>query len=108
MLQKLAEVEERFEELNRRLSDPSVVQNRSRFTELSREHRQLQELVELVRQLRRVSAEVEGNKALLASESDAEILAMAKDELVGLEIAQRALEDKVRLALLPRDPNDDK
>lgn len=108
MLHTLIEVEERFEELNRRLSDPHVLQNRALFRDLSKEHQHLQKLVEAYRALKKLQSEIEGNREILVSESDADLVAMAKEDLDGLEPQAAAIEEQLKLLLLPRDPNDDK
>jgi peptide chain release factor 1 len=108
MADKLEEVEGRYEELNRKLSEPATLQNPALLRDLGREHRQLQEVVETFRRLRKVEADIVGAKAMLAEESDADFLALAKEELTELLAQGEALSLQVRLLLSPKDPNDDK
>jgi len=108
MLEKLAEVDARYEELNRKLADPSVIQNRKLFGELSKEHQQLSKLVELYRELRKCQSDLEGNEQLIHVETDPDLLAMAREELVQLKAQRTSLEERLQIMLLPRDPNDDK
>lgn len=108
MRNKLDEVEGRYEELNRKLSEPATLQNPKLMRELGREHRQLEQVVEAFRKLRGVQGQIAGNKALLAEESDVDLLAMAKEELQQLELESESLSQAVQVLLSPKDPNDDK
>jgi peptide chain release factor 1 len=108
MLQKLTDVEARFEELNRKLSEPATLQNPKLMRELGKEHRHLQQIVEAYRELKKVQADLEGNRHLIAEADDADLVAMAKDEIAALEASEQTLEEKVTVLLLPKDPNDDK
>src|SRR5688500_2433250 len=106
MLHKLAKVEARYEELNRKLADPEVTRNQKLLRELSKEHADLQKLVATAAELRRVVSDLEATKHMLGVESDAELLAMAKEELGALESRRDELEAEARLLLVPKDPND--
>ncbi len=108
MFDKLEEVEARFEEVGRKLADPAIVGNANSLRELSKEHRELEKLVETYRELRKVSSDIAGNKELVANESDKDLVAMALEEVQGLETRKSALEDELRKLLIPKDPNDDK
>ena len=68
----------------------------------------MREVVELAREYRQVIEEISELREMLRSENDAEILAMAKDEQVSLEEKKEKTEDRLRLALVPKDPNDSK
>ncbi len=108
MLAKLEQVEQRFLELNEKLADPQVIADQNRLRELGKEHRELSAVVEAYRELKRVQGEVAGSREMLASESDPELLEMAKEELVALEARTTELEQELKILLLPRDPNDDR
>lgn len=108
MLQKLADVEARFEELNRKLSEPHVTANSNLMRELGKEHRQLQKIVDVYRELKKAQADLDGNREIIAADADVDLVAMAKEELAGLEAHTATLEEQVTLLLLPKDPNDDK
>ncbi|MCK9462152.1 MAG: peptide chain release factor 1 [Proteobacteria bacterium] len=107
MLDKLAKIEERFEEIERRLCDPAVISNREAFRELSRERAALDELVPTYRDYKRLLADL-GEYEEGASSGDPELKELAEAELPGLRAKRQALEDRIKLLLLPRDPNDDK
>jgi peptide chain release factor 1 len=107
MLEKIAELERRFEELESLLSDPEVLANQTEFRRLSKEHAGLAELVAAYREYKRVLADIEDNRELL-KEPDQEMREMAQAELESLEKRREELDGEIKLLLLPKDPNDDK
>ncbi|MCP4604915.1 MAG: peptide chain release factor 1 [Proteobacteria bacterium] len=107
MLEKLAKIEVRFTEIEQRLCDPSVISNRDEFTKLSRERSELEEISEVYREMKRVLADIEEYEEALGG-GDADLKELAAEELPELRIERKRLEDKVKLLLLPRDPNDTK
>ena len=108
MLDKLAQVEARYEELNRKLSEPDLAQDAQRMRALGKEHRQLQGLMEALRQLRAVQGQLVEARVLAQEGGDAELMAMAQDELTLLLQQEAQHEQALLLQLMPRDPNDDK
>ena len=108
MLERLSSVEEKYEELNRLLADPEVVADYTKVQQYAKEQSVMREVVELAREYREVMREISELREMLRSETDAEILAMAKDEQAELEDKKDIAEQKLRLALVPKDPNDDK
>ncbi len=107
MLDKLKGVEERFAEIERRLSDPAVIANNREYAQLGRERAQLEDLVTAARDYRKLIAEIDDLKAVLAGE-DADLRELAKAELPGLQRQEAAMEERLRDLLTPRDPNDEK
>ncbi len=107
MLQKLEDVERRYLELERSLVDPSVIANRKEYARLGKERSDLEEIVHTYREWRKLSAEIEGHKALL-EEGDADIRELAKAELPALRERLETLEQDLKRLLLPRDPNDER
>src|SRR6266508_253414 len=105
MFDKLEELERRYQELESLLADPTVIANQPEFRKLSREHSDLSELVAAYRSYRKVLAEIDGNRELLA---DPDMKEMAEEELGALEEEKERLEGEIRLLLLPKDPNDKK
>jgi len=104
---KLERTGERFEELQRLLAEPDATANPRRFTELSREYSELQSIVETWARLKDLDrAEQEAN-ALLA-ERDAELRAMAEDELSEIDNRRARLEQRLQGLIVPRDPNDER
>jgi peptide chain release factor 1 len=103
MLDKIEELERRFQELEALLSDPVVIANQPEFRKLSREHSDLAPLVAAYRSYRKVLEDMDGNRELL---SDPEMKEMAEEELVALEEEKERLNGEIKLLLLPKDPND--
>lgn len=108
MLDKqLDEVEARFEELGSLMGDPEIAADAAKYREVASQHDRLAETVAAWRELKRVRAEIASSRALL-EEKDAELREMARMELEVLEPQVPELEQRLRVLLLPRDPNDDK
>ncbi|HXE97547.1 MAG TPA: peptide chain release factor 1 [Dongiaceae bacterium] len=105
MMDKIEELERRYQELEALLSDPAVISNQPEFRKFSREHSDLSELVAAYRRYRKVLGDISDNRELLA---DPDMKEMAEDELKSLEDEKERLDADIRLLLLPKDPNDDK
>ncbi len=103
MLDKIEELERRFQELEALLSDPAIISNQPEFRKFSREHSELSPLVDVYRRYRKVMEEIAENRELLA---DPEMKDMAAEELSSLEEEKVRLDSEIRLLLLPKDPND--
>jgi peptide chain release factor 1 len=107
MLDRLAEIERRYEELERLVSDPSVIANRREFARLARERSQLAETVACWRERQRVARDADEHKELLR-EKDAELRELARSELPALEARLAELDAALKQLLLPKDPNDER
>ncbi len=107
MIEKLDEVEQRFERLTAELSSPAVLADSARLQKVSRERASIEKLVETYRAYKRLLAELKGNEELLES-GDADFKAMAREELPALREKKAAMEEELRMLLLPKDPNDEK
>jgi len=105
--EKLQEIEQRFERLTADLGNPEVIGDRGRFSQIAKERSQLEELVETFREYKRAKADLEGNRALL-EDADADVRAMAREEMPGLQAKVDELNERLKILLLPRDPNDDR
>src|SRR5205085_6220847 len=105
MEELVSQVEDRFAELERELSDPEVIADRGRYTAAGRAYRELEPAAKLAAEYRHAADDLEGARELLAEDGD-------DSELRGLLESSRArmdrLEDEIRLAMVERDPNDDK
>ena len=108
MLERLSSVEEKYEELNKLLADPEVVTDYTKVQQYAKEQSVMREVVELAREYREVIKEIADLREMLRSESDSEILSLAKDEQATLEGNKEDVEERLRIALVPTDPNDDK
>lgn len=108
-IDKVQAVENKFMDLEQRISDPSVIARQEEWQKLTKEHASLAPIVETYRQYKDVTEQIQGDRELLKDpESDGEIIAMAKEELVELEKKQAGLEDELHILMLPKDPRDDK
>ena len=107
MLEKLAEVEKRYQELESLLGNPDTISNRKDFTRVSKERAELEEIVIAYREWRTVEADLEGHGSLL-EESDEELRELARAEIPALRQRRDALEEHLRTLLLPKDPNDER
>jgi peptide chain release factor 1 len=105
---RLAQIEARYEQLNELLADPQVLADPQQMLRYSREQASQGEVVSLYRELRRVQEEVAGARALLEDGRDPELADLAREEVRDLEQREGELQGQLRLALLPRDPNDEK
>jgi peptide chain release factor 1 len=107
MIDRLGELEARHTEIGRQLSSPDVAGNPAQLAELGRELARLEPIVAGLREWRRVREEIKATQAM-ADDPEEEIRAMARDELARLETRAEELQASLRLALVPRDPNDDR
>ena len=107
MFTKLEKVEERYIELERLLSDPKIVSDTREFQKIAKEHSDKSDIVECYRRYKEIMKQIKDNKELL-DDPDDEIKKMAKEELAILAEKQKELEEKLKLLLLTRDPNDEK
>jgi peptide chain release factor 1 len=107
MFDKLESLEGRFVELESRLSDPALAGKPAEFRKLSQEHSSLGKIIEEYRNFKKLRSELESNKEMLG-EKDAEIAAMAKEEIKTLEPALETSRKALQILLLPQDPMDEK
>ena len=108
MLDRLSSVEERYEELNRLLSDPVVVADYTKVQQYAKEQAAMREVVELARNFRKIQVEISELQDIAHKEIDADLVQMAKDELEPLLVRVDQAESDLKMALVPKDPNDEK
>ncbi|MCL4808043.1 MAG: peptide chain release factor 1 [Thermoanaerobaculia bacterium] len=109
MLEKLAEIERRYASLEERLGSPDVVADHQESTKIHRAMREIAPVVEKVRELRRAQDELAGAREMLDTlPAGDELRDMAQGEADGLRARVEALEEEIRILLLPKDPNDGK
>jgi peptide chain release factor 1 len=105
MLDKLAEVEKRYLELEGMLSDPQLLGHQREYSKVAKERSELEEIVACYREWRKVEREIQDNRQLL-EETDEAMRELAKEELIGLRERKEALEERLKILILPKDPND--
>ena len=109
MFEKLKLIEERFEEINRRLMDPDVVSDPAEYKKLMKEHKNLSVIVEKFREYQKAKDAFEEAREMLDGGGlEPELKEMAQDQYDEGRAGMDACADQLRLLLLPRDPNDDK
>ena len=108
MLDKLAAIEQRFEQVRDELTKPEVVSDMKVMASLSREYKELESIVKTYHHYRNILENLTSTKEILGSETDPEMVEMAKDELKSLETEKEKLEEEVKMLLIPKDPEDSK
>ena len=108
-IDKVQDVENKFMDLEQRIRDPSVIARQDEWQKLTKEHASLLSLVETFRKYKEVANTVEGDKEILNDpDSDADLIAMAKEELGEASKELAELEEQLHILMLPKDPRDDK
>ena len=108
-LDKLAEIERKYEELTTQLGDPVVLADQSLYQKTAKAHSELREVVEKYRELKGIRKGLEETKSLLEEASaDLEMKALAHEELTDLDKRRAEVEEELKFLLLPKDPNDEK
>jgi peptide chain release factor 1 len=108
MLDRLEKVRQRYEEITRLLSDPSVVSDQERFRNLSKEHSDLTPLMNVYERYRKMKNDLAGLREITDSSSDAEMKQLAYDELEVTKNKLEQIEEELKVLLIPKDPNDSK
>ena len=106
LLKKLATVHDRRTEVGKLLADPAVIADQPRFRQLSREYKDLEPIEQAYLRFRRLHDDLAGAEEMLRSEQDPGLLEMARSERDDSREAIAAMEEEVRLMLVPKDPND--
>lgn len=108
MFDRLQSVEDRYDKLNELLSDPDVVNDTSKLRQYSKEQSDLQDTVDVYREYKEVKSQLKDAKLMLDDKLDADMRDMVKEEVNELESQIEELEERLRVLLIPKDPNDDK
>lgn len=107
MLDKLEAIKAKFDDIGVALTNPEVVNNNKRFSQLSKEYRSLEKIVVAYEQYKRILSDVDFNKEALMGD-DEELRELAKAETTDLENRKEELEKQIRNMLIPKDPQDEK
>ncbi len=108
ILDKLEGVKNRFEEVKKLISDPEVIADMDRYIKLNKEFKDLEPVIQSYEEYKNILNNIESSKKMLNEESDEEMKEMAKEELDALNEKIAPLEDKIKMLLLPKDPEDGK
>ena len=108
LLEKVEGIKIRFEEVSQLITDPEVIADVKRYIKLNKEYKNLEPIIETGNEYKLVIENIESSKEILSNESDEEMKEMAKMELEELEDKKEELEERIKILLVPKDPEDDK
>ncbi|MFC1755011.1 PCRF domain-containing protein, partial [Thermoproteota archaeon] len=105
MLNKLRDIEEKFLEIERKISDPEIIAKQSVYQELTKKHAELSPCVQTFREFKKIEQEIKDTSDLL---KDPDMKQIAEEELSVLKNRREALKEELQFQLIPKDPNDTK
>ena len=108
MFDKLEDLLVRYQEIMNTLNEPGVADDQNRFRKLMKDQAELTPIVEAYQEYKKSKQDIEDSLAILDEESDEEMKELAKEELNDAKTRAEELEQKLKILLLPKDPNDDK
>lgn len=108
MIDKLKEIQNKFVEVEKSLSDAEQIANPQRLQELSKTHAELSPIVSAYKDYQQLETAIADTQAMLADESDDDMVALAQEELDDLKKQQEELIETIKMLLIPKDPNDEK
>jgi peptide chain release factor 1 len=108
MFSKLEEVEKRYDHLNGLMSDPKVIARQKEFQQYAREQSELSPVIAEYRLYKKIQGFLKESHEILEEETDEEIIVMTREEIIDLETQIIALEEKIKVMLLPKDPRDER
>src|SRR5277367_6388013 len=108
MLERLDQLEKRYEELTQALLSPDIVNDSARYQKTAKAHSEITPVVERYREYKDLTRGIADSRAMLADEKDPDMRAYAQEELNKLEARVGSVEEELKVLLLPKDPNDEK
>ena len=108
LLGRLQGVKARFDEVGILITDPNTFSDMKKYIQLNKEYKLLEPIVEAYKQYKDLLSNIESAKEILSKEKDEEMREMAKAELEDLNLRIDPLEEKIKMLLLPSDPEDEK
>ena len=108
MLEKLAQIEQNYEDLTAQISSPEIMSDMKVYAKTMKQHRSLEEVVFKYREVKKMNTELAGAKELLEMADDAEMREMAQMEIAEIEPNLVAAQEELKFLLIPKDPNDEK
>ncbi len=108
LLEKLEAINNRFKEVSQLITDPDIIADMKRYIQLNKEYKDLEEIVDVYHEYKNVTDNIKSSKEILSNEKDEEFREMAKMELDELSEKKEDLEDKIKIMLVPSDPQDGK
>ena len=108
LIKKLDDIEKTYHDLENKLADPAVYGDQEQLKKVSKAKKSLQETYDLYQKFKSLNKDLEGAKEIIKTESDTSLIELAKSEISGINTELTAIEDRLRILLLPKDPNDEK
>src|SRR5436305_8808500 len=108
MIDKLRQIHHRYEEIQQRLSDPALINDRAGYRDAMREEKQLAPIDEVYKSYSRLLNDIESTLEMTHMVGDAEFRKLAEEELAELRARREAMEEEIRFLLIPQDPDDSK
>ena len=108
LLQRLDGLDARFEEIGTLITDPNVIADQQRYVKLTKEYKSLETLLAATNRYRKLLEDIEQAKAVLETETDEDLRAMAREEIEANQAEVPKLEEEIKLLLIPEDPEDSK
>ena len=108
IIDKLEAIKNRFEEIGRQMSEPTAMEDMKRFVKLNKDYKELEPVVEAYNEYASILSNIKHAREIIETEKDADFKAMAKEELEELIPRRDEMEEKIRLLLIPKDPQDSK
>lgn len=108
MVDKLEAIKRRYEEVEQKLADPTVISDMKLFKKLNKEYRDLEPVIEIFAKYKVILNNIESANEMLSVEKDKDMLDMAKAELDESRLVQNQLEEEIKMMLIPKDPEDAK
>lgn len=108
LLQRLDGIDSRFEEIKTLITDPAVIADQQRYVKLTKEYKHLEELLMCANQYKKLINDIEEAKLMLETKTDADLKAMAREEIDANQAQLPRLEEDIKLKLVPEDPEDSK
>ena len=108
LLEKLEVIYQRWQEIGEQITQPDIIADMKRYVKLNKDYKDLQPVVEAYKEYKNILSNIDNAKEVLANEKDEEFRAMAKEELTQLTVDYEEMEERIRLLLIPSDPQDSK
>lgn len=108
MLDKLEAIKTRYEDIQQKMNEPSVMSDMKNYIKLNKDYRELQPIMESFEILKRILSNIDHAKDIIHNEKDEEYRSMAKEELIVLNAEKEKIEEDIRMMLIPVDPEDSK
>lgn len=108
MLDKLAAIKNRYDEIAEQMTDPAVIADMKKFVQLNKDYKELEPIVKAYTEYKDIVDNIESSREIIKTETDEDFLQMAKEELADLNNRKEELDEEIKILLIPKDPQDSK